>query len=171
MVTMSTVGYGDIICTTSIGRFFQILFLGVGLVSPSQFYRQKRQHLRMWPRLKRTNRLTQSCCLFGPPSLYDHVVSGVVQPFFIISVTSSCRAPRALSIISFLYQSGPLGWSWQAQCLLTFRLSNFVPDSWRTAATRPTSPTGRNSVTGTVSTSSWSQCPQLAMATFTVSPP
>ena len=33
MVTMSTVGYGDIVCTTSIGRVFQILFLGVGLVS------------------------------------------------------------------------------------------------------------------------------------------
>ena len=32
MVTMSTVGYGDIVCTTSIGRVFQILFLGVGLV-------------------------------------------------------------------------------------------------------------------------------------------
>ena len=33
MVTMSTVGYGDIVCTTTIGRIFQILFLGVGLVS------------------------------------------------------------------------------------------------------------------------------------------
>ncbi|XP_059097030.1 calcium-activated potassium channel slowpoke-like [Tigriopus californicus] len=31
MVTMSTVGYGDIVCSTSIGRVFQILFLGVGL--------------------------------------------------------------------------------------------------------------------------------------------
>ena len=37
MVTMSTVGYGDIACTTSIGRFFQILFLGVGLVSAPSF--------------------------------------------------------------------------------------------------------------------------------------
>ena len=32
---MSTVGYGDIVCSTSIGRIFQILFLGVGLVSPN----------------------------------------------------------------------------------------------------------------------------------------
>ncbi|XP_071748430.1 calcium-activated potassium channel slowpoke isoform X22 [Lepeophtheirus salmonis] len=31
MVTMSTVGYGDIVCSTNIGRVFQILFLGVGL--------------------------------------------------------------------------------------------------------------------------------------------
>jgi hypothetical protein len=36
MVTMSTVGYGDIVCTTRIGRFFQIIFLGVGLVSQDQ---------------------------------------------------------------------------------------------------------------------------------------
>eukprot|EP00095_Tigriopus_kingsejongensis_P012697 maker-scaffold22_size673200-snap-gene-5.41 protein:Tk12697 transcript:maker-scaffold22_size673200-snap-gene-5.41-mRNA-1 annotation:"large conductance calcium-activated potassium channel splice variant l37" len=35
MVTMSTVGYGDIVCTTSIGRVFQILFLGVGLLENS----------------------------------------------------------------------------------------------------------------------------------------
>ena len=33
MVTMSTVGYGDITCTTKVGRVFQLLFLGVGLVS------------------------------------------------------------------------------------------------------------------------------------------
>ena len=33
MVTMSTVGYGDIVCQTKIGRVFQLLFLGVGLVS------------------------------------------------------------------------------------------------------------------------------------------
>lgn len=33
MVTMSTVGYGDIYCVTSIGRGFQVLFLLVGLVS------------------------------------------------------------------------------------------------------------------------------------------
>ena len=33
MVTMSTVGYGDIVCDTKIGRVFQLLFLGVGLVS------------------------------------------------------------------------------------------------------------------------------------------
>ena len=33
MVTMSTVGYGDIYCITSIGRGFQVLFLLVGLVS------------------------------------------------------------------------------------------------------------------------------------------
>ena len=32
MVTMSTVGYGDIVCTTNVGRVFQIMFLGVGLV-------------------------------------------------------------------------------------------------------------------------------------------
>ena len=32
MVTMSTVGYGDISCTTIIGRRFQILFLLIGLV-------------------------------------------------------------------------------------------------------------------------------------------
>uniref|UniRef100_A0A0K2T2W7 BK channel n=1 Tax=Lepeophtheirus salmonis TaxID=72036 RepID=A0A0K2T2W7_LEPSM len=32
MVTMSTVGYGDIYCVTSIGRGFQVLFLLVGLV-------------------------------------------------------------------------------------------------------------------------------------------
>ena len=34
MVTMSTVGYGDIVCTTNVGRVFQIMFLGVGLVRP-----------------------------------------------------------------------------------------------------------------------------------------
>ena len=33
MVTMSTVGYGDIACQTAIGRGFQVLFLLVGLVS------------------------------------------------------------------------------------------------------------------------------------------
>jgi potassium large conductance calcium-activated channel subfamily M alpha protein 1 len=33
MVTMSTVGYGDIYCVTAIGRGFQVLFLLVGLVS------------------------------------------------------------------------------------------------------------------------------------------
>ena len=33
MVTMSTVGYGDITCNTRVGRIFQLLFLGVGLVS------------------------------------------------------------------------------------------------------------------------------------------
>ena len=33
MVTMSTVGYGDIVCQTKVGRVFQLLFLGVGLVS------------------------------------------------------------------------------------------------------------------------------------------
>ena len=32
MVTMSTVGYGDISCTTRIGKNFQILFLLIGLV-------------------------------------------------------------------------------------------------------------------------------------------
>ena len=32
MVTMSTVGYGDIVCKTNFGRMFQICFLGVGLV-------------------------------------------------------------------------------------------------------------------------------------------
>ena len=32
MVTMSTVGYGDISCTTTVGRKFQILFLLIGLV-------------------------------------------------------------------------------------------------------------------------------------------
>jgi len=31
MVTMSTVGFGDITCKTSIGRVFQLMFLGVGL--------------------------------------------------------------------------------------------------------------------------------------------
>ena len=33
MVTMSTVGYGDIVCVTAMGRGFQVLFLLVGLVS------------------------------------------------------------------------------------------------------------------------------------------
>ena len=35
MVTMSTVGYGDIACVTALGRGFQVLFLLVGLVSAS----------------------------------------------------------------------------------------------------------------------------------------
>jgi len=42
MVTMSTVGYGDIYCVTSFGRGFQVLFLLVGLVSSnckSQIFR------------------------------------------------------------------------------------------------------------------------------------
>ena len=33
MVTMTTVGYGDIVCTTAFGRGFQVMFLLVGLVS------------------------------------------------------------------------------------------------------------------------------------------
>jgi len=32
MVTMSTVGYGDITCTTEVGRVFQLMFLAVGLM-------------------------------------------------------------------------------------------------------------------------------------------
>jgi len=32
MVTMSTVGYGDITCLTSVGRVFQLMFLAVGLM-------------------------------------------------------------------------------------------------------------------------------------------
>ena len=49
MVTMSTVGYGDISCTTRIGRNFQILFLLIGLV---------RKHTLRWklPVLKRLGR-------------------------------------------------------------------------------------------------------------------
>ncbi len=37
MVTMSTVGYGDIACVTALGRGFQVLFLLVGLVSQHSF--------------------------------------------------------------------------------------------------------------------------------------
>ena len=37
MVTMSTVGYGDIACVTALGRGFQVLFLLVGLVSSLWF--------------------------------------------------------------------------------------------------------------------------------------
>ena len=37
MVTMSTVGYGDIACVTALGRGFQVLFLLVGLVSHHSF--------------------------------------------------------------------------------------------------------------------------------------
>ena len=33
MVTMSTVGYGDITCLTEVGRVVQLMFLAVGLVS------------------------------------------------------------------------------------------------------------------------------------------
>merc|ERR1712106_429790 len=32
MVTMSTVGYGDITCLTEVGRVFQLMFLAVGLM-------------------------------------------------------------------------------------------------------------------------------------------
>ena len=32
MVTMSTVGYGDITCSTEVGRVVQLMFLAVGLV-------------------------------------------------------------------------------------------------------------------------------------------
>ena len=32
MVTMSTVGYGDVVCVTVLGRGFQVIFLLVGLV-------------------------------------------------------------------------------------------------------------------------------------------
>ena len=35
MVTMSTVGYGDITCLTEVGRVIQLMFLAVGLVSSS----------------------------------------------------------------------------------------------------------------------------------------
>ena len=41
MVTMSTVGYGDVVCVTALGRGFQVLFLLVGLVSDEMFYLRK----------------------------------------------------------------------------------------------------------------------------------
>ena len=41
MVTMSTVGYGDIYCVTAIGRGFQVLFLLVGLVSQQRTTRRR----------------------------------------------------------------------------------------------------------------------------------
>ena len=37
MVTMSTVGYGDIVCLTKGGRFIQLLFLLIGLVRDDFF--------------------------------------------------------------------------------------------------------------------------------------
>ena len=45
MVTMSTVGYGDIYCVTAIGRGFQVLFLLVGLVSILQALFSKPNYL------------------------------------------------------------------------------------------------------------------------------
>jgi len=52
MVTMSTVGYGDITCLTEVGRVFQLMFLAVGLVglniSPQKLDKQMTIHLRIF---------------------------------------------------------------------------------------------------------------------------